>query len=214
MEGPLGAPDSMPVEYVSVRRMALAVENFDPIHYDAEAAKARGFRGVVAPWPLLWLIFFNCRDAPLQFTFGKATLHGQDRYEFHEPMIVGDVITVSASVSETSVKQGKSGLMGVVVTRTGISQSAWDTALRCDVDHQPAPLIPSFDARRIPIKLAQSSRSTNMKSLPLAAVLLAACAAVAPLSASAQTAATFPSKPIRLVVPFPPGGSVGSARRA
>jgi acyl dehydratase len=117
MEGPLGAPDSMPVEYVSARRIALAVENFDPIHYDAEAAKARGYRGVVAPWPLLWLIFFNCRDAPLQFTFGKATLHGQDSYEFHEPMIVGDVITVSASVSETSVKQGKSGLMGVIVTR-------------------------------------------------------------------------------------------------
>jgi acyl dehydratase len=117
MEGPLGAPDSMPVEYVSVRRIALAVDNFDPIHYDEQAARARGYRGVVAPWPLLWLIFFNCRDAPLQFTFGKATLHGQDSYEFHEPMIVGDVITVSASVSETSVKQGKSGLMGLVVTR-------------------------------------------------------------------------------------------------
>ena len=117
MEGPLGSPDAMPVEYVSIRRVALAVENYDPIHYDAEAARDRGYRGVVAPWPLLWLIFFNCRDAPLQFTFGKATLHGQDSYEFHEPMIVGDLITVSASVSETAVKQGKSGLMGVVVTR-------------------------------------------------------------------------------------------------
>lgn len=117
MHGPLGKPDSMPVEYVSVRRMALAVENFDPIHYDDEAAKARGYRGVVAPWPLLWLVFFNCREAPLKFPFGKATVHGQDDYEFHEPMVVGDVITVSASVAQTSVKQGKSGLMGVIVTR-------------------------------------------------------------------------------------------------
>lgn len=117
MEGPLGKPDSMPIEYVSVRRMALAVENFDPIHYDEAAARARGYRGVVAPWPLLWLVFFNCRDAPLQFTFGKATIHGQDSYEFHEPIIVGDVITVSALVGETSVKQGKAGPMGMIVTR-------------------------------------------------------------------------------------------------
>jgi len=117
MEGPLGAPDSMPIESVSVRRMALAVENFDPIHHDEAAARSRGYRGVVAPWPLLWLIFFNCRDAPLKFSFGKATIHGGDSYEFHEPMIVGDTITVSAAVSETALKQGKSGPMGVIVTR-------------------------------------------------------------------------------------------------
>ena len=117
MQGPLGPPDSMPIESVSVRRMALAVENFDPIHYDEAAAKARGYRGVVAPWPLLWLIFFNCREAPLKFPFGKATIHGGDSYEFHEPMVVGDVVTVSASVAETSVKQGKAGVMGVIVTR-------------------------------------------------------------------------------------------------
>ena len=117
LEGPLGPPDSMPVEYVSARRMALCIENLDPIHYDEAAAKARGYRGVVAPWPLLWLVFFNCRDAPLRFDFGKATIHGGDSYEFHEPMIVGDTVTVQASVSETSVKQGKSGVMGAVVTR-------------------------------------------------------------------------------------------------
>ena len=117
LEGPLGPPDSMPIEYLSGRRMALAVENFDPIHYDEVAAKARGYRGVVAPWPLLWLVFFNCREAPLQFDFGRATIHGGDSYEFYEPMIVGDTVTVQAIVTETSVKYGKSGLMGVVVTR-------------------------------------------------------------------------------------------------
>ncbi|VTU45659.1 hypothetical protein SRS16P2_00260 (plasmid) [Variovorax sp. SRS16] len=117
MEGPLGPVDSMPIESISVRRMALTLDNFDPIHYDEAAARARGYRGVVAPWPLVWLIFFNCREAPLVFDFGRATLHGEDSYEFHEPMIVGDVITVSAAVERTSVKRGKSGAMGVIVTR-------------------------------------------------------------------------------------------------
>ena len=117
LEGPLGPPDSMPVEVLSIRRMALAVEDLDPIHYDEAAARARGYRGIVAPWPLLWLVFFNCREAPLKFSFGKATLHGGDSYEFHEPLVAGDTVTVSAVVSETSVKQGKAGAMGVVVTR-------------------------------------------------------------------------------------------------
>lgn len=117
LEGPLGPPDSMPIEMVSIRRMALCVEDLDPIHYDEAAAKARGYRGIVAPWPLLWLVFFNCREAPLKFSFGKATIHGGDSYEFHEPLVVGDTVTVTAFVSETSVKQGKSGAMGVIVTR-------------------------------------------------------------------------------------------------
>jgi acyl dehydratase len=117
MEGPIGQPDSMPIEMVSIRRMALVVEDFDPIHYDEAAARARGYRGIVAPWPLLWLVFFNCRDAPLQFDFGRATIHGGDSYEFHEPLVVGDTVTMSATVSETSVKQGKAGPMGIVVSR-------------------------------------------------------------------------------------------------
>ena len=117
MEGPLGEPDSMLVEYGAVRKMALAVEAFDPIHYEEAAALERGYRGVVAPWPLLWLVFFNCSAFGLRFDFGKVTVHGQDSYEFHEPMIVGDTITVTASVRNTSVKQGRSGLMGMLFAR-------------------------------------------------------------------------------------------------
>jgi tripartite-type tricarboxylate transporter receptor subunit TctC len=49
-----------------------------------------------------------------------------------------------------------------------------------------------------------------MKS-SLTAVLLAACAIAAPVSAFAQ--ANFPTKPIRIIVPFPPGGSVDPLAR-
>lgn len=117
LHGPVGEPDTMPIESMACRRMALCLGIHDPIHFDDAAAKARGYRGIVAPWPLLWLAFFNCRTSPLVFDFGKATLHGGDSYEFHEPMVVGDTITMTAEVTETSVKQGKAGVMGFVTSR-------------------------------------------------------------------------------------------------
>ncbi len=113
--GPVGTPDTMAVELGAVRKMAKAVEDFDPIHYDAAAAIARGYRGVVAPWPLLWLFYFNGADHRIEFPFGKATVHGEDEYEFHEPPIVGDDITMQLTITDARLKRGRSGPLGVVV---------------------------------------------------------------------------------------------------
>jgi acyl dehydratase len=115
LEGPWGEPETMTVEHGAVRRMALAIEEFDPIHYDEAAAIARGYRGIVAPWPILWLVFFNCSEFEIDFPFGKATVHGEDKYEFHEPIIAGDRITVRTAITQTSVKDGKAGPMGLLV---------------------------------------------------------------------------------------------------
>lgn len=113
--GPVGEPDSLAIELGAVRRMALAIEDFDPIHFDHNFAVDKGYRGIVAPWPLLWLIFFTCSEFEFDFPFGKATFHGSDDYEFHEPMIVGDVITVHTSISETTLKDGRTGLLAFIV---------------------------------------------------------------------------------------------------
>ena len=113
--GPSGESDTWPVELGAVVKMAKAVEAWDPIHYDAQAAVKRGYRGVVAPWPYLWLIYFNCAHDDLAFPFGKATVHGGDEYEFDEPMIVGDEITVQTVITDAKLKQGRSGPLGIVV---------------------------------------------------------------------------------------------------
>ena len=39
--GPVGEPVSMAVEFGAVRRMAVAVDDFDPIRYDEVAARKR-----------------------------------------------------------------------------------------------------------------------------------------------------------------------------
>ncbi len=113
--GPVGKPDTMAVELGAVRRMAKAVEDRDPIHYEAAAAIARGYRGVVAPWPLLWLFYFNAAEHRIDFPFGKATVHGEDEYDFHEPMIVGDDITLRMAITGARLRQGRSGPLGIVV---------------------------------------------------------------------------------------------------
>lgn len=114
--GPIGEEVMTPVELGAVRRMALAVGDLDPIHFEEAAARARGFRGIVAPWPLLWLYFFTCTIYEHDFPFGKATVHGQDDYEFHEPMVVGDLITVRTAMVDARLKFGKTGRLGQVVS--------------------------------------------------------------------------------------------------
>ena len=114
--GPVGESVTMVVEFGAVRRMAAAVEDFDPIHYDDAIAKQRGYRGVVAPWPLLWSYFFNCTEYHHSFSFGSVTVHGQDEYEFYEPMIVGDDITVATAIVDAKLKQGRTGLLGQVTS--------------------------------------------------------------------------------------------------
>lgn len=114
--GPIGEEVQTLVELGAVRRMALCVGDLDPIHFDDAAAKARGYRGVVAPWPLLWLYFFNCSIYEHDFPFGKATVHGQDDYDFFEPMIVGDVLTINTAMVDAKLKHGKVGRLGQVVS--------------------------------------------------------------------------------------------------
>ncbi len=114
MIGPMGEPETVPVEHLAVIRMAMAVEDFDPIHFDAKAARRRGYRGVVAPWPILSLLQYNCSHEYPAFAFGKATVHGEDRFEFHEPIIVGDRVTVAAAVTKAELKHGRSGPLGLV----------------------------------------------------------------------------------------------------
>ena len=114
--GPLGEAVQVQVELGAVRRMSLCMGNLDPIHFDQVAAQQRGYRGIVAPWPLLWLYFFTCTIYEHDFPFGKATVHGADEYEFHEPMIVGDVLTVSTAMVAAKLKHGKVGRLGQITS--------------------------------------------------------------------------------------------------
>jgi N-terminal half of MaoC dehydratase len=114
--GPWGQVGVYPVESMCVRRIALAVKAEDPIHFDHDSAVARGYRGIVAPWAFIWTITHNLMEGEMGFIYGRATLHAADAYEFFEPMVVGDLISLETTNIGSEIKQGRAGLLAFVVT--------------------------------------------------------------------------------------------------
>jgi acyl dehydratase len=88
---------------------ALGIEN--PVHFDVEAARAAGFRDVVAP-PMFAVVYSGPALAPAIFDpevgINIATMvHGGQVFEWEEPACSGDEITTTAKCTEIYEKDGK-----------------------------------------------------------------------------------------------------------
>jgi acyl dehydratase len=88
---------------------ALGIEN--PVHFDVEAARAAGFRDVVAP-PMFAVVYSGPALAPAIFDsevgINFATMvHGGQEFEWTEPACSGDEITTTAKCLEIYEKDGK-----------------------------------------------------------------------------------------------------------
>jgi acyl dehydratase len=87
----------------------IGVEN--PIHFDVEAAKAAGYRDVVAP-PMFCVVYSAPAMGPAVLDpdvgMNLATMvHGGQEFEWGEPVCSGDEITTTASCSDIYEKDGK-----------------------------------------------------------------------------------------------------------
>jgi acyl dehydratase len=88
---------------------ALGIEN--PVHFDVEAARAAGFRDVVAP-PMFAVVYSGPAMAPAildpEVGINFATMvHGGQVFEWDEPACSGDEITTTAKCTEIYEKDGK-----------------------------------------------------------------------------------------------------------
>jgi acyl dehydratase len=87
----------------------LGIEN--PVHFDREAARAAGFRDVVAP-PMFAVVYSSPAVGPAMFdpevgmNFA-AMVHGGQEFEWGEPACSGDEITTTAKCLDISEKDGK-----------------------------------------------------------------------------------------------------------
>jgi acyl dehydratase len=104
-----------PAEYEvgreKIREYAYAVGENDPVHHDPEAARAAGFRNVVAP-PMFCVVYSAPAVAPgvLDPEVGinlAAMVHGSQEFVWGEPVCAGDVITTTATLTDAYEQDGK-----------------------------------------------------------------------------------------------------------
>ena len=101
-----------------VREFADAIAAANPVHRDHEAAKAAGFRDLVAP-PMFCVVYSARAMGPAildsEIGINLATmLHGSQEFEWGEPVCDGDVISTTARCREIYERNG----MGFYVFET------------------------------------------------------------------------------------------------
>ena len=94
-----------------IREYANAVGEADPVHHDPEAARAAGFRNVVAP-PMFVVVYSAGAMGPaiLDPEVGinlMLMVHGGQEFEWGEPVCAGDTITTQATVKDMYEKDGR-----------------------------------------------------------------------------------------------------------
>jgi len=93
-----------------IREYARAVGEESPVHHDPEAARAAGFRNVVAP-PMFCVVYSAGAMGPaiLDPDLGinlMLMVHGGQEFEWGEPVVAGDVITTEAKIKDVYDKNG------------------------------------------------------------------------------------------------------------
>jgi acyl dehydratase len=96
-------------EKIAEYARVIGIEN--PVHFDREAARAAGFRDVVAP-PMFCVVYCAPALGPAMFDDEvgmnfAAMVHGAQEFEWDEPACSGDEVTTTAKCLEIFEKDGK-----------------------------------------------------------------------------------------------------------
>jgi acyl dehydratase len=104
------APVTYAVGREKVREYANAVGETNPLHLDAEAARAAGHRDVVAP-PMFAVVYASPAVIPAFFDpevgmdFARM-VHGAQEFAWGPLVVAGDEITTEVEVAEVSERGG------------------------------------------------------------------------------------------------------------
>ena len=117
-------PVTFEVDKTACRMFARAVGYTDPLYYDEEYARSRGYRSIPAPVGFLGHPIYNPNapqraggyfrtDTPL-----KRVLNGGTDIEYLDTVCAGDVLTATSKLVDLSEREGRLGPMLVSVTET------------------------------------------------------------------------------------------------
>lgn len=134
----IGKPTSkakVVIERGPVANFATAVCDDNPAHRDPKAAAEAGLEGIAVPptFPFAmetWGKFPEIQpsDAPSSNAMGEVLgplmasggiiLHGEQEFEYHRPLKVGDILTGEGKVVDVYAKESKGKTMTFIVTET------------------------------------------------------------------------------------------------
>ncbi len=117
------APILWDVEKGRIAFFAKVIGLTDPIHTDEAAAKAAGYRGIVAPPTFIFGAPGDSGETmklieTLNIDLGKV-LHGEQRFDYHAPVCAGDTLRFQSKVSDIYDKKG--GALELVVNDTRVT---------------------------------------------------------------------------------------------
>ena len=119
-------PVTFEVDNTACRMFARAVGYTDPIYFDEQYAKSKGYRGIPAPVGFLGHVVYNPNE-PQSARGGayirtdtpfKRLLNGGTDIEYFESVCAGDVLTATSKLIDLSEREGRLGPMLVTVTES------------------------------------------------------------------------------------------------
>jgi acyl dehydratase len=116
-------PMTVEVDRTAVRMFARAVGHTDPIYYDVEQARKRGYRDLPCPPAYLGTPVFDpnrpTRVGPGGFKSPfKRILNGGTEVEYFDDVCAGDVLTSTSKIADFSERQGSMGPMLIIRAET------------------------------------------------------------------------------------------------
>ena len=104
------------IERGAIRRFAESLGETNPLYFDEAAAKAAGYRGLVAPptFPISLRAGSDLREG-LMVMPGANLLQSEQSFEYARPIVAGDKLTVRSKIAEMSQLVTPTGPADVVV---------------------------------------------------------------------------------------------------
>lgn len=96
----------------------------NPVYRDEQAARAAGYSAIPVPPTYLFCLEMMDAERPFEFLTELGidlarVLHGEQRFAYHAPVVVGDTLTFKSRV--TSIADKKGGAMTMVVVATEVT---------------------------------------------------------------------------------------------
>jgi acyl dehydratase len=109
------------VEKYPIRLFSQVIGETSPVHFDEDAARAAGYRSIVAPPTFLFSLDVMAPASAAAVDMGidvSKILHGEQTFNYFRPIYAGDKLTFNARISDIYDK--KNGALEFVVTDTDV----------------------------------------------------------------------------------------------